>query len=96
MAKPAAVYQLKVTLRGIKPAIWRRLQVKYCRRSPAYPRCMAGARACPPEDCGGIGGYEDLLAIIADPKYEQHQEMMNWLGEPFAVARSQRNGRHDR
>ncbi len=167
MAKPTAVYQLKVTLREIKPAIWRRVQVpaeikldklhmvlqdalgwtnshlhqfvvgdderygmaeiedfadppkdekrfklqqiakegdrfiyeydfgdswehvvvveKVLPPEPGvqYPRCMAGARACPPEDCGGVGGYEDLLAIIADPKHEQHQEMMTWLGEPF-------------
>lgn len=48
-----------------------------------YPRCMAGANACPPEDCGGAPGYEELLAVLADPKHERHAEMKEWLGEAF-------------
>lgn len=46
-----------------------------------YPRCVAGKRACPPEDCGGFGGYERLLEIIADPDDEEHKERMEWLEE---------------
>lgn len=166
MAKPIAVYQLKVTLKHIKPAIWRRLQVaadikldklhmvlqdalgwtnshlhhfiagddlygmadldeysaalkdekkfklaqiaseksrliyeydfgdgwkhetlveKVLAPEPGvqYPRCLAGKRACPPEDCGGVGGYDYLLKIIADPKHDEHAEMMTWLGGSF-------------
>jgi hypothetical protein len=45
-----------------------------------YPRCLGGARACPPEDCGGIGGYGDLLKIISDPYHEEYESMMEWLG----------------
>ncbi len=45
-----------------------------------YPRCTAGARACPPEDCGGVPGYERLLEILADPEQEQHDEMSAWVG----------------
>lgn len=45
--------------------------------------CLAGARACPPEDCGGVWGYENMLAAIRDPKHEQHDEMVEWLGEDF-------------
>jgi hypothetical protein len=41
---------------------------------------VAGANACPPEDCGGIPGYYDLLAALADPKHEQHEEMKEWVG----------------
>jgi hypothetical protein len=48
-----------------------------------YPRCLAGARVCPPEDCGGITGYEDLLAAIGDPKHERHDEMLKWVGGRF-------------
>ena len=47
-----------------------------------YPECVEGARACPPEDCGGPWGYADYLAAIADPKHEQHEELLEW-GGPF-------------
>jgi hypothetical protein len=46
-----------------------------------YPQCLAGKRACPPEDCGGIWGYEDLLEIISDPEHEQYEETVEWLGD---------------
>lgn len=45
-----------------------------------YPLCVKGKRACPPEDCGGTYGYERLLEIIADPKDEEHEDMLEWLG----------------
>ena len=48
-----------------------------------YPRCTAGKRRCPPEDCGGIYGYADLLEIIANPEHEEHASMMEWVGGPF-------------
>jgi len=48
-----------------------------------YPQCIAGKRACPPEDCGGVWGYEDLLKIIANPKHPEYQERMEWLGDNF-------------
>lgn len=44
------------------------------------PVCLSGRRACPPEDCGGVWGYEHLLAVIADPEHEEHQELVEWLG----------------
>jgi hypothetical protein len=47
------------------------------------PACVGGKRRCPPEDCGGVGGYEDLLRIIADPKHEEYQGMIEWLGGPI-------------
>jgi len=46
----------------------------------AYPRCVTGRRACPPEDCGGIWGYAQLLDVLADPSHEDHQNMLEWLG----------------
>lgn len=49
----------------------------------AYPICLAGRQACPPEDCGGVPGYYRLLDIIADPKHDEHEDMIEWLGEEF-------------
>jgi hypothetical protein len=45
--------------------------------------CFKGARACPPEDCGGTYGYFNLLAILEDPNHEAHEEMMEWTGGPI-------------
>ena len=168
----SALYELKITLRGSKPAIWRRIQVpgdiklsrlhkviqiamgwtnshlhqfvdrrviygapseldypgveerderRFCladvaRRKkasfvyeydfgdgwqhdivvekivPAGPEksravCLAGENACPPEDCGGIWGYYELLEAVNNPKHEAHQQMLDWLGEPFDPSR---------
>lgn len=48
-----------------------------------YPLCLGGERACPPEDCGGPWGYEELLDTIRDLEHEEHDEMMEWLGGEF-------------
>lgn len=48
-----------------------------------YPVCIAGKRACPPEDVGGVWGYESFLAAIADPEHENHDEMLEWAGGEF-------------
>lgn len=159
------VYQLKITLRDIKPPVWRRLEVKDCTLSQLhdfiqtcmgwdgdhlhafeiggeqygepdpdgmmetederkvklsrvvnggikkfvytydfgdnwdhmitvekelvaepgirYPRCTAGKRACPPEDCGGPWGYGDFLNAIQNPKHPEHKEMLEWVGDEF-------------
>ncbi len=49
----------------------------------SLPLCIDGARACPPEDCGGTGGYENLLEILADPDHEEHDERVTWVGGFF-------------
>ena len=48
-----------------------------------YPRCTAGARACPPEDVGGAWGYVEFLNTIRNPKHEDHETMLEWIGGKF-------------
>lgn len=48
-----------------------------------YPRCVDGARACPPESVGGPWGYSDFLEAIRDPKREEHRDMLEWVGGGF-------------
>lgn len=45
-----------------------------------YPRCLEGARACPPEDCGGPWGYQNFLKAVTNPKHPEHEEMLEWIG----------------
>jgi len=52
----------------------------------ATPTCLDGRMACPPEDCGGVHGYADLLDAIADPAHSRHDELLEWLGRPFDPA----------
>jgi ABC-type uncharacterized transport system substrate-binding protein len=163
VAKPDTIYQLKITLRGTKPPIWRRVQTKDCSLTRLheiiqvamgwqfshlysfdvagegygapqflddvesdrkiklsqiglagykkftyvydmgdnwehtiqiektvatepkvkYPRCIDGALACPPEDCGGVWGYVDFLAAVQNPRHKEHAEMLEWAGGKF-------------
>jgi hypothetical protein len=50
---------------------------------PTRPLCLAGKRRCPPEDSGGMGGYERLLEAIRDPDDPDHHELEEWAGEGF-------------
>ena len=163
--EPGVVYQLKITLRDIKPPVWRRVQVKDCtlgklhdtiqsvmgwtnshlhafeiggeqygepdpsgmletkderkmklsqvvaqghkkfsytydfgdnwdhliqvekvldaEPGARYPRCLAGERACPPEDCGGSWGYPDFVEAIQNPKHPEHKDLKEWVGGEF-------------
>src|SRR4030043_2447042 len=47
------------------------------------PICLKGKRACPPEEVGGVGGYENFLKAIHDPKHEEHEDFLNWIGGEF-------------
>jgi hypothetical protein len=163
MVSEGSRYQIKVTLIGVKPPIWRRLLVPgalslkelhhvlqrafgwdndhlhqfsvHGRRIPERFRldeilttekeaityeydfgdgwehrvilekisdtpdasisCIAGARACPPEDCGGVPGYYALLETLSDPSHPEHGRMLEWVRPGFDPERfdiSQING----
>jgi hypothetical protein len=49
----------------------------------AYPICVGGKLRCPPEDCGSIPGYYNLLEVIHDPTHKEHEEMREWLGGEY-------------
>ncbi len=46
-----------------------------------YPACIAGMRACPPEDVGGVWGYRNLVELLKDPERDESDERLEWLGE---------------
>lgn len=52
---------------------------------PAWqgPLCVAGERACPPEDVGGTYGYASFLEAIADPDHDEHVRLLTWAGGIF-------------
>ncbi|WP_260430220.1 plasmid pRiA4b ORF-3 family protein [Burkholderia cenocepacia] len=66
-------WQHAVTVEAIGPAA----------AGTRMPRCVAGAGACPPEDCGGPAGYAQLLRTLAGRMTDEKRELLEWLGEPF-------------
>jgi hypothetical protein len=49
----------------------------------AYPTCVGGKLQCPPEDCGGVPGYYNLLEAIRDPAHKEHEDMLDWVGADY-------------
>ncbi len=51
--------------------------------SVRYPVCLDGRRSGPPEDCGGVWGYEELLKVLNDPDHEEYEHYSSWVGDDF-------------
>jgi hypothetical protein len=47
------------------------------------PPVVSGENACPPEDCGGILGYKELLEVLKNPKHPKCRETKVWVGSKF-------------
>jgi hypothetical protein len=47
------------------------------------PVCLSGDRLCPPEDVGGVSGYEELLDAITDPTHKDYGRLVTWAGGHF-------------
>lgn len=58
-------------------------KVGFVEQGVQYPRCTGGARACPPEDCGGFPGYENILDAMSDSKHPEREELLEWVGEEW-------------
>jgi hypothetical protein len=54
------------------------------------PTCVDGARAGPPEDCGGVPGYENLLEALADLQHPDHDDLVEWSGGNYDPERFDR------
>jgi pRiA4b ORF-3-like protein len=48
-----------------------------------YPLVVAGERAGPPEDCGGLEAFHDMLACIKEPDSDLGREWLEWLGPHY-------------
>lgn len=48
-----------------------------------YPAFVGGAGRCPPEDVGGISGFDEFLVAVADPGHPDHRRMIRWYGKPY-------------
>jgi hypothetical protein len=66
---------------------WHTVQLEgylFKEKKTRYPICIDGARACPPEDCGGKHGYCEMLKILADPENDEFEEMRTWVGKNWS------------
>ncbi len=59
--------------------------------SALLPTCIKGKYACPPEDCGSIPGYYNLIDIMKNPKHREYKDYVEWLGEPFDMEKFDMN-----
>ena len=66
-------WQHEIVLEGIEPA----------EAETKYPRCTDGKRACPPEDVGGLWGYDEFLDALANPAHEEHEHYLDRSGGEF-------------
>lgn len=55
-------------------------------KARVLPVCVAGKMHCPPEDCGGVWGFEEMIEILKQPKHPEYNNYMEWLEDDFDPA----------
>jgi Plasmid pRiA4b ORF-3-like protein len=68
-------WRVEVRVEAVRPVV----------KGEVYPQCLAGERAGPPEDCGGVEAYQDMLACIQEPNTDLGREWLEWLGPTHDV-----------
>ena len=59
------------------------IEISNAPQNELLPSLVSGQNACPPEDCGGIYRYRELLEILVDPAHEEYESVVEWLGTKF-------------
>lgn len=52
-------------------------------KNARLPRFLNGQWRTPPEDIGGVPGFEMFLQALSDPKHPEHDHLTEWYGRPF-------------
>ena len=63
----------------------------YREKNIKYPFCTGGERACPPEDCGGVSGYYNVINTLSDPENDDYAEMKVWVGKNWNPEKFNKN-----
>ena len=59
------------------------IEVSNAPQNELLPSFISGQNACPPEDCGGVYRYRELLEILTDPSHEEYDSIVEWIGPKF-------------
>lgn len=81
-----ALEGIKVNQHNLATKVSQLEEVKEAQPRVRYPRCIDIARACPPEDIGGVWGFVDFVEAISNPDHEQHEAYLEW-NDPFDCQR---------
>ncbi len=66
------------------------IEISNAPQNELLPSFVSGQNVCPPEDCGGVYRYREIIEILADPSHEEFESIVDWLGpkfNPFAFNR---------
>jgi hypothetical protein len=63
----------------------------YHEKNIRYPICTGGERACPPEDCGGVYGYYNVIKVLSNPKNPDYAEIKVWAGKKWNPEKFDKN-----